>query len=83
MFNKVANKQQSGLQCPANGKPNDGNFDEVDGVDDDNGDDDVCHADDIDELQGQGQAATTHPRGCAACALRRSSSSCSPRQQPP
>ena len=31
----------------------------------------------------QGQAATTHPLGCAACALRRSSSSCSPRQQPP
>ena len=50
MFNKVANKQQSGLQCPANGKPNDGNFDEVDGDDDDdNGDDDVCHADDIDD----------------------------------
>ena len=49
MFNKVANKQQSGLQCPANGKPNDGNFDEVDGIDDDNDDDDVCHADDIDD----------------------------------
>ena len=48
MFNKVANKQQSGLQCPANGKPNDGNFDEVDGGDDDNGDDDVCHGDDFD-----------------------------------
>ena len=49
MFNKVANKQQSGLQCPANGKPNDGNFDEVGGDDDDdNGDDDVCHGDDID-----------------------------------
>ena len=53
MFNKVANKQQSGLQCPANGKPNDGNFDEVDGVDDDNGDnggDDVCHDDAIDDV---------------------------------
>ena len=50
MFNKVANKQQSGLQYPANGKPNDGNFDEVDGVDDDNCDDDVCHGDDIDDI---------------------------------
>ena len=39
MFNKVANKQQSGLQCPANGKPNDGNFYEGGGDDDDNGDD--------------------------------------------
>ena len=55
MFNKVANKQQSGLQYPANGKPNDGNCDEVgDGDDDnddddDNGDDDACHGDDIDD----------------------------------
>ena len=31
----------------------------------------------------QGQAATTHPQGCAVCALRRSFSSCSLRQQPP
>ena len=53
LFNKVANKQQSGLQCPANGKPNDGNFDEVGGGDDDNGDDtnggdDNCGDDAID-----------------------------------
>ena len=46
MFNKVANKQQSGLQYPANGKTNDGNFD---GDDDENGDNDVCHGDDIDD----------------------------------
>ena len=43
MFNKLANKQQSGLQCPANGKPNDGNFDEVGGGDDDHDDDNVFH----------------------------------------
>ena len=55
MFNKVANKQQSGLQCLANGKPNEGNCDEVGGGDDDNddgddnGDDDACHGDDIDD----------------------------------
>ena len=46
MFNKVGNKQQSGLQYPANGKPNDDNFD---GDDDENDDDDVCHGDDIDD----------------------------------
>ena len=47
MFNKVANKQQSGLQYPANGKPNDGNCDEVGDGDDDNDDDDDNGDDDV------------------------------------
>ena len=47
MFNKLANKQQSGLQYPANGKPNDGNCDEVGDGDDDNDDDDDNGDDDV------------------------------------
>ena len=58
MFNKLANKQQSGLQYPANRKPNDGNFDEVGGGDDDHDDDDVYHDDDIDDVKKMMMMAT-------------------------
>ena len=53
MFNKLADKQQSGLQYPANRKPNDGNFDEVGG-----GDDDVYHGDDKDDVKMMMMMAT-------------------------